>query len=216
MAILELKNIEKQYHSNQVLKKVNLTVESGEIHALVGENGAGKSTLMNILFGMPQIFATGGFKGQIFFNDQEVQIRSPKAAMEIGIGMVHQEFMLIRDFTVAENIKLNREPTKANPVSKIFGDKLQSLDYKKITSDSKKALSELGIANIEDYTKVAGLSVGHKQFVEIAREIAKSNTRLLVLDEPSAVLTESEAENLLEVIQRIAARNRNNFYYPPT
>ncbi|HNU94786.1 MAG TPA: ATP-binding cassette domain-containing protein, partial [Bacillota bacterium] len=108
--VLELKGITKSFFGTTVLKDVNLSMNPGEIHALVGENGAGKSTLMNILFGMQVIFDTGGFDGQIVVGGQAVTIDSPRKAMELGIGMVHQEFMLIPGFTVSENIKLNREP----------------------------------------------------------------------------------------------------------
>jgi ABC-type uncharacterized transport systems, ATPase components len=110
--ILEMKNICKSYYSNQVLTNVNLDLFPGEIHSLVGENGSGKSTLMNILFGMPVIQNTGGFEGEIIFEGQPVVIDSPRKAMELGIGMVHQEFMLLPGFTITENIKLNREITK--------------------------------------------------------------------------------------------------------
>src|SRR5690554_1144111 len=93
--VIELKNIEKEYFGNKVLKGVNMTVKEGEIHALVGENGAGKSTLMNIIFGMPVIHSTGGYSGEIIFNSEAVEIKTPKDAMDLGIGMVHQEFMLL-------------------------------------------------------------------------------------------------------------------------
>src|SRR5215471_18663198 len=99
---LELRSITKDYDQNRVLKGVSLSVAPGEIHALVGENGAGKSTLMNILFGMPVIGETGGYEGEILLNGAAVRFRSPAEAMDAGIGMVHQEFMLLPDFRVAE------------------------------------------------------------------------------------------------------------------
>ena len=115
--VLELKNITKSYFGNTVLKGINLSVKRGEIHAIVGENGAGKSTLMNLIFGMPVIHETGGFEGDILMDGQPVKISSPRQAMELGIGMVHQEFMLIPGFTITENIKLNREiPNPTWPV----------------------------------------------------------------------------------------------------
>ncbi|MEW9122055.1 MAG: sugar ABC transporter ATP-binding protein [Thermotaleaceae bacterium] len=202
--ILEMKNIEKDYFGNKVLKGVNLTVKPGEIHALLGENGAGKSTLMNILFGMPVIHSTGGFGGEVIFDGKAVSLKSPKEAMELGIGMVHQEFMLIPGFTITENIKLNRETTKHNFFSRFMGEKLKSLDSEQMNKDARKALDTLGMG-IDEWTKVAGLPVGYMQFVEIAREIDKSNMKLLVFDEPTAVLAESEADRLLATMKKIAA-----------
>lgn len=203
--VIELKNIEKEYFGNKVLKGVNLAVKAGEIHALVGENGAGKSTLMNIVFGMPVIYSTGGFCGEILIDGKKVEIKSPKDAMDLGIGMVHQEFMLLPGFTITENIKLNREILKDNIVSKIFGSSLKTLDIESMRRDAKKALSDLGMS-VDDWLPVAGLPVGYMQFVEIAREIDKQNVRLLVFDEPTAVLTESEADKLLDAMKILAAK----------
>lgn len=93
--ILEMKNISKSYFGSQVLRDVNLAVRPGEIHAILGENGAGKSTLMNILFGMPVIHSTGGFEGELIFEGTRVEVDSPTKAIDLGIGMVHQEFMLL-------------------------------------------------------------------------------------------------------------------------
>lgn len=201
--VLEMKQISKSFYGTQVLKNINLTVNEGEIHCLVGENGAGKSTLMNILFGMSVITDTGGYEGEILINGQPVTFNSPKAAIGAGIGMVHQEFMLLPGFTVTENIKLNREDTKPNLFSNIFGKRLELLDRKKMATDARSALDTLGM-NIDEWVTVAGLPVGYLQFVEIAREIDKENLQLLVLDEPTAVLTESEATQFLEVVQRLA------------
>lgn len=203
--ILQLENIRKDYSGNQVLKGVSLSVKRGEIHALLGENGAGKSTLMNILFGMPVIYGTGGYQGNIKVDGKEVKIMSPNEAMNLGIGMVHQEFMLLPQFTVAENIKLNREITKKNPFSLVFGKKVNLLDIEAIKSQARESLDELGM-NIPENTLVSNLPVGHMQFVEIAREIDKRNIKLLVFDEPTAVLTESEAKTLLKIMKKIALR----------
>jgi len=203
--VLEMDHITKEYSGNQVLKGVNLHIKPGEIHALMGENGAGKSTLMNILFGMPVIHSTGGFGGSVKMAGQPVNIDTPLKAMELGIGMVHQEFMLIPGFTVTENIKIGREISTPNLVSRIFGKSMESLDAEAMAKDAKKALKTIGL-QIEDYVKVAGLPVGYMQFIEIAREIDKTGIRLLVFDEPTAVLTESEADRLLEAMRVIASQ----------
>lgn len=201
--VLEMKKISKSFYGTQVLKDIDLTVNEGEIHCLVGENGAGKSTLMNILFGMSVITDTGGYDGETLINGSKVAFNSPKAAIGAGIGMVHQEFMLLPGFTVTENIKLNREDTKPNLFSRVFGKKLKTLNRKKMAADARSALDKLGM-NIEEWVTVEGLPVGYLQFVEIAREIDKENLQLLVLDEPTAVLTESEAKQFLEVVQKLA------------
>lgn len=204
MPVLEMKNIVKDYFGNRVLKGINLQVEAGEIHALLGENGAGKSTLMNILFGMPVIHNTGGFEGEVLIDGEPAGIDSPKKAMEKGVGMVHQEFMLIPGFTITENIKLNREITKDNMISSISrNEKLKTVDMKTMSSDARKALDRLDMG-IEEFTKVSGLPVGHMQFIEIAREIDKENIKILVFDEPTAVLTESEALNLMTAMKKLA------------
>jgi len=202
--VLQMKNIEKEYYGNKVLKEVNLSVKRGEIHGLIGENGAGKSTLMNILFGMPVIHSTGGFSGQAYLNGEHVDIKSPFEAMNKGIGMVHQEFMLIPDFTVVENIKINREITQDNIVSKILkSNRLKILNTAAMAKDARNALHRVGLT-IDEWITIAGLPVGHMQFIEIAREIDKTGLKLLVFDEPTAVLTESEADNLLSSMKRLA------------
>ncbi len=203
--VLEMNHITKVYGSNAVLKDVTLRIRPGEIHALLGENGAGKSTLMNVLFGMPVIHSTGGFEGEVLFDGQKVNIASPMDAMSKGIGMVHQEFMLIPGFSVTDNIKLNREITKPWPVSKLLSRDLEFLDRPSMSADARKALDAVGMS-IEEYTLVSGLPIGHMQFIEIAREIDKSGMKLLVFDEPTAVLTESEAKQLLDVMKKIAAQ----------
>lgn len=201
--VLEMKDITKHYGENTVLNGVSLSVKKGEIHALLGENGAGKSTLMNILFGMPVIHSTGGFEGTVLLDGEETRIHSPYDAMEKGIGMVHQEFMLLPGFTITENIKLNREITNANPVSRLLGKNLESLDMKAMAFDARQALDDVGM-NIDEKTLVHGMPVGYMQFIEIAREIDKTGVKLLVFDEPTAVLTESEASQLVSVMKKIS------------
>ena len=205
--LLEFKGVSKSYADNRVLNDINMDIRKGEIHALVGENGAGKSTLMNILFGMPVIHSTGGYEGSVSIDDIPVNILSPFDAMARGIGMVHQEFMLIPGFTITENIKLNREITNEHIVNKImsriFGERMKTMDFKAMNSDARVALDRLEMT-IDEFAVVAGLPIGYMQFVEIAREIDKTNTRLLVLDEPTAVLAESEAENMLRAMRKLA------------
>ncbi|MEA5000171.1 MAG: sugar ABC transporter ATP-binding protein [Candidatus Limiplasma sp.] len=203
--VLEMRNITKEYGQNAVLKNVTLRVKPGEIHALLGENGAGKSTLMNVLFGMPVIHATGGYQGEVLLNGEPTHISSPQHAMQQGIGMVHQEFMLIPGFTITENIKLNREISRPNVVSRVLGKELETLDMATMRADARQALGSVGI-NIHEDTLIKGMPVGYMQFVEIAREIDKSGIRLLVFDEPTAVLTESEATQLMSVMKDIASR----------
>ncbi|MGH7740540.1 MAG: sugar ABC transporter ATP-binding protein, partial [Candidatus Eiseniibacteriota bacterium] len=203
--VLELRDITKSYDANAVLKGVSLAVRPGTVHALVGENGAGKSTLMNILFGMPVIRETGGFGGQVLLGGEAARFESPADAMAAGIGMVHQEFMLIPGFTVAENIKLNREPTRPTFLSRVFGRKLELVDVAAARADSRAALDKVGL-DIDEWLPLAGLPVGHMQFIEIAREVDKKQVRLLIFDEPTAVLTETEAARLLEVMRALAAQ----------
>ena len=122
-------------YKRQVLKGINLDVYPGEIHALLGENGAGKSTLMNVLFGMPVIKETGGFEGTILWEGQPVSITSPSQAVDLGIGMVHQEFMLLPGFTVAENIKLGREPLRETLLSRVLGERMSRVDQQKMRAE---------------------------------------------------------------------------------
>ncbi len=200
---LELDGIRKEYYGNVVLQGVDLTLAKGEIHALLGENGAGKSTLMNILFGMPVIAETGGFDGEVRLAGAPVAFGSPEEAMAGGIGMVHQEFMLIPGFTVAENIKLNREPLRPTKVFKPFGNALRRLDEGVMHADARASLDRIHL-DLSSHVLISALPVGHMQFIEIAREVDKSAIKVLVFDEPTAVLTEGEAETLLGIMRELA------------
>ena len=202
---LSMKNIGKEYYGNRVLKNVSFDLPKGSILSLVGENGAGKSTLMNILFGMPVIHNTGGYEGDILFEGAPVKISSPDEAMKLGIGMVHQEFMLLPGFTITENIKLNRETMRENLFGRTFNSSLNWLDMPAMRGDARAALDTIGLG-VDEYLPVAGLPVGFMQFIEIARELDKKNIKLLVLDEPTAVLTESEAEKLLDAMKTLAQK----------
>lgn len=201
--VLSIQNVGKAYGGNRVLSDVSLDIMPGEIHAICGENGAGKSTLMNILFGMPVIAQTGGYTGRILIEGDECNIVSPEQAIAHGIGMVHQEFMLVPGFTAGENIKLNREPLTENVVSRILGKPLKTVDFSAVSRESQATLDKLGVS-LDEGRIVDTLPVGYMQFVEIAREIDKENVKLLILDEPTAVLTESESEIVLNIVKRLS------------
>ena len=201
--LLEMRNIKKDFFGNQVLSDINLTLRAGEVLGLCGENGAGKSTLMKILFGMDVIRETGGYEGDILINGEKVKFNTPFDALAAGIGMVHQEFSLIPGFTATENILLNREPKKKNVISEIFGDRLNTLDYNEMTGRAEVAIDKMGFS-IDKNMVISEMPVGHKQFTEIARELSKEQLRLLILDEPTAVLTEKEAEALLSSIRSMS------------
>lgn len=203
--VLEFRNVGKSFSGNHVLKDVSFKLNSGEILGLVGENGAGKSTMMNILFGMKFISETGGYSGEVLIDGKEVNFKSPKDALEAGIGMVHQEFSLIPGFSATENILLNREYTNPSVVSKIFGKNLETLDLKKMEEEAVKAIGKLGISmNPRNLAK--DMPVGHKQFLEIARELSKENVKIIIMDEPTAVLTESEADILINAMKNLARK----------
>ena len=203
--LLEMKNIKKDFFGNQVLTDINLTLMPGEVLGLCGENGAGKSTLMKILFGMDVIRETGGYGGDILINGEKVTFNTPFDALAAGIGMVHQEFSLIPGFTATENILLNREPKKTNVLSQVFGERLDTLDYNEMNGRAAAAIDKMGFS-IDRSMVINDMPVGHKQFTEIARELSKDNLKLLILDEPTAVLTEKEAEALLDSIRGMSEK----------
>lgn len=200
-----MRNIKKDFFGNQVLTDINFTLNEGEVLGLCGENGAGKSTLMKILFGMDVIRETGGYEGDVIINGEKVEFSTPFDALAAGIGMVHQEFSLIPGFTATENILLNREPQRKSVIAQVFGDRLNTLDRKAMKERSDAAIEKMGV-KIDPNMTINQMPVGHKQFTEIARELSKDQLKLLILDEPTAVLTEHEAEALLKSIRNMAAQ----------
>ena len=185
---LELKGITKKFGALVANDQINLKVEKGEIHAILGENGAGKSTLMNIVYGLLEADS-----GSIFVDGKQVEIKEPSDALNCGIGMVHQHFMLVPVFTVAENIVLGHEQTKRG---------ILTLDDAKvkIASIAKEFKFDINPdALIED------LSVGIQQRVEIIRALMY-DAKVLILDEPTAVLTPQETDELLNIMRALKAK----------
>ena len=201
---LEMRGITKELGGVPVLRGADLRVRPGEVHALMGENGAGKSTLMKLLFGMPEA-AAGGFGGEIFLGGERLEEPSPQRAAALGMGMVHQEFMLLPGFTAAENIKVGREPGRPGILSRLLGPGLEILDREAMAADARRAMALAGL-RLPPEAPAGELPVGQRQLLEMARELDKGELRLLVLDEPTAVLTGEEAGKLLRAARAAAER----------
>ncbi|TMN23794.1 sugar ABC transporter ATP-binding protein [Lentibacillus cibarius] len=182
---VEMQGIDKSFSGNQVLKKVNLSIKQGEVHALVGENGAGKSTLIKILTGIHK-----RDEGTVRLNGKEVHFSHPKEAEQEGIMVIHQELNIIPHLTVAENMFLGKDIT--------YG-KSGILNKKEMKKQCMKHLQKLGVSNIHPDDIAGDLSVGKQQMIEIARAIS-TNAKLIVMDEPTAALTDREIESLFDVV----------------
>lgn len=189
--VIEMRDITKVFGGFVANDKINLHLRKGEIHALLGENGAGKSTLMNMLAGLLEPTS-----GEIAVNGQVVNLDSPSKAASLGIGMVHQHFMLVEAFTVAENIILGSELTK-NGVLDIAG-----------ASKEIKALSECYGLAVDPSAKVADISVGAQQRVEILKTLYRG-ADILIFDEPTAVLTPSEIDELMAIMKNLVKEGKS-------
>ncbi|MBC7538623.1 MAG: ABC transporter ATP-binding protein [Bacteriovorax sp.] len=187
MFALELKNISKTFGTFKANDGINLSVKSGEVHAILGENGAGKSTLMKIIFGLYQPDAGG----EIYLKGKKVEIPTPRFAIKNGIGMVHQHFMLVRPFSILQNIILGVEPRTW------FG----SVNYKAARAQVM-ALSETYNFNIDPDRLVETISVGMQQRVEIIKTLYR-NAELIILDEPTAVLTPQEVLDFYRIVENL-------------
>ncbi|MFJ2370535.1 ABC transporter ATP-binding protein [Microbacterium sp. NPDC087665] len=185
---LELRGITKRFGSLVANDHIDLVVEPGQIHALLGENGAGKSTLMNVLYGLYQ-----ADEGEILLDDVVQHFRGPGDAMAAGIGMVHQHFMLVPVFTVAENVMLGHEQTKA----------LGTLDIAKAREHVRSVAARFGF-DIDPDALVGDLPVGVQQRVEIIKALSR-DAKVLVFDEPTAVLTPQETDELMGIMRQLRA-----------
>lgn len=190
--VLEMSHIRKEFPGVLANDDVSLDLLEGEVHALLGENGAGKSTLMNILYGLyhPD-------EGEIRINGKRVRLGSPRAAIDAGVGMVHQHFMLIPVMTVTENIVLASEPVRDG----LF------LDYATAEEQVREISERFGLA-VDPRAKIANITVGQQQRVEILKALYR-NADILVLDEPTAVLTPQEARELFDIVRSLTAQGKS-------
>jgi len=185
--IVQMTGIEKTFPGVHALAQCQFELRSGEIHALVGENGAGKSTLMKVLAGVYKKDA-----GTILYKGKSVEIPNPRAAQQLGISIIHQELNLMPHLTVAQNIFIGREPRRKIPFL---------LDEKAINDQTRQLLSALHL-NLDPRAKVADLTVAKQQMVEIAKALS-FNAEVLIMDEPTASLTEAEIEELFRIIRHL-------------
>lgn len=189
--IVEMLNIRKEFPGIVANDNITLQLKKGEVHALLGENGAGKSTLMGMLFGM---YRPDG--GCIKMNGQEVKITNPNVANDLGIGMVHQHFKLVHNFTTTQNIILGLEPKKGFVV-----------DIKSAAKRIEELSNRYGL-NIDPYAKIEDISVGMQQRVEIMKMLYR-NANVLIFDEPTAVLTPQEINELMKIIKNLVAEGKS-------
>jgi general nucleoside transport system ATP-binding protein len=189
--VVEMLNIRKEFPGIVANDNITLTLKKGEIHALLGENGAGKSTLMGVLFGMYQ-----PEQGVVKVNGKEVRITNPNVANRLGIGMVHQHFKLVENFTVTENIILGSEPLKG-----------LVLDIDKAAKRIAELSKHYGL-NVDPHAKIEDISVGMQQRVEILKMLYRE-ADVLILDEPTAVLTPSEIDELMKIMRNLIKEGKS-------
>ncbi|NCA78123.1 MAG: ABC transporter ATP-binding protein, partial [Alphaproteobacteria bacterium] len=191
--VVEMKNITKIFPGTVANDRVDFDLEKGEIHVLLGENGAGKTTLMNILYGLYQQTS-----GEIYYHGKKVDIKGPNAAIALGIGMVHQHFMLVENFTVAENIILGNEPSKW---------KGWKLDMEEAIDRVQRVSDQFGL-KVDPNALIEDISVGLAQRVEILKALYKG-AEVLILDEPTAVLTPQEIDELGIILRKLTEEGKS-------
>ncbi|WP_425448580.1 ABC transporter ATP-binding protein [Dethiothermospora halolimnae] len=187
-----MKNVTKKFGDFTANDNINLTVHKGEVHALLGENGAGKTTLMNVLYGLYK-----PTNGEVYINGKKVNLFDPNVAIKRGIGMVHQHFMLVEPFTVAENIILGMETTSG----------LGKLDMKKAIKEVEELSKRYGL-HVDPNEKIENITVGMQQRVEILKTLYRG-ADILILDEPTAVLTPQEIEDLIKIIRNLTKEGKS-------
>lgn len=191
-----MQSIHKSFGDVKILKGVELDIENGEVHALMGENGAGKSTMIKVLTG---VYTKDS--GEIFIDGKQVEINSIKDSEKYRIAYVHQELNVIRQLSICDNIFLGKELKTKNGL----------LDTKKMNEICKEKLTQLGIGHLSPETLVGDLSIGYQQMVEIAKALL-IDAKLVILDEPTAALTNKEIENLFEIINRLKSEGVSFLY----
>jgi D-xylose transport system ATP-binding protein len=196
MSLLEMKDIVKEFPGVRALDGVSFTLEKGEFHSLVGENGAGKSTLMKVLSG---VYPAGTYEGDILINSEQRHFRNIRDSENAGVAIIFQELSLVKELTVGENIFLGQEPAR-----------LGIINWTELYHRASKLLSDLHL-EIDPREQVGNLGIGQQQLVEIAKALSK-NASILVLDEPTAALTESEVETLFIILRKLKSRDVGMIY----
>jgi D-xylose transport system ATP-binding protein len=196
-AALEMRSITKQFPGVKALDNVTFTVKQGEIHALCGENGAGKSTLMKVLSGL---YPSGTYNGHIVINGEEKHFHKIKDAEDAGIAIIYQELALVKDLSIGENLFLGKEPAR-------FG----VINWEHVFKESERWLKEVGLSDVNPEQMTGGLGIGKQQLVEIAKALSKK-ANILILDEPTAALTDQEVEILLDILREFRRRGVTCIY----